>query len=299
MTTLVMAARRYRLADFYELTKPRIAMLVVLTAVVGYLAGSTGATGWPTLAHLAIGTAMCAGAAGILNQVLERDIDARMRRTLTRPIPAGRISAGEGAAFGLAAAFGSCLYLLVFVGWLTALLAVCTLVSYLLVYTPLKRITPLNTIVGAVPGALPPVGGWAAARGDIGLEAVSLFAILFLWQLPHFLAIAWMYREDYARAGLAMLPVVDTGGKATGRHVTLFTLALAPISLAPAVFGSSGSLYMVGALVLGLAFLTVGVRMARTRTASAARHLLLASVVYLPLLLGLLVVDRVRLDILH
>ena len=299
MTTLVMAARRYRLADFNELTKPRIAMLVVLTAVVGYLAGSTGATGWPTLAHLAIGTAMCAGAAGILNQVLERDIDARMRRTLTRPIPAGRISAGEGAAFGLAAAFGSCLYLLVFVGWLTALLAVCTLVSYLLVYTPLKRITPLNTIVGAVPGALPPVGGWAAARGDIGLEAVSLFAILFLWQLPHFLAIAWMYREDYARAGLAMLPVVDTGGKATGRHVTLFTLALAPISLAPAVFGSSGSLYMVGALVLGLAFLTVGVRMARTRTASAARHLLLASVVYLPLLLGLLVVDRVRLDILH
>jgi protoheme IX farnesyltransferase len=299
MTTLVMAARRYRLADFYELTKPRIALLVTLTAVVGYLAGSEGPTVWLTLGHLAVGTTLCACAASILNQVLERDTDARMQRTLARPIPAGRISASEGAAFGLAAAFGSCAYLLFFVGWLTALLAVCTLASYLLVYTPLKRVTPLNTIVGAAPGALPPVGGWAAARGDIGPEAAYLFAIVFLWQLPHFLAIAWIYREDYARGGLAMLPVIDGGGRATGRQVIASTLALAPISLAPALFGSSGSLYFVGALVLGLAFLTVGVRMARTRTASAARHLLLASVAYLPLLLGLLVVDRIRLDLLH
>ena len=298
MTTLVLAARRYRLADFYELTKPRIAMLVVLTAVVGFLAGSEGPAAWVTLAHLAVGTALCAGAAGALNQVLERDIDALMRRTESRPIPAGRISAGEGVAFGSTMAGASCLYLWFFVGWLTAALAVCTLVSYLAVYTPLKRRTSLNTIVGAVPGALPPVGGWAAARGDIGVEAVCLFAILFLWQLPHFLAIAWMYREDYARAGLAMLPVVDSGGGATGRQITLFTLALVPISLAPSVFGSAGGLYFAGALVLGLAFLTVGVRMALARTRSAARGLLLASVVYLPLLLGLLVADRIRLDLL-
>lgn len=298
MTTLVLAARRYRLADFYELTKPRIAMLVVLTAVVGFLAGSEGPAAWATLAHLAIGTALCAGAAGVLNQVLERETDALMRRTLSRPIPAGRISTGEGAAFGVAIAVASCLYLWAFVGWLTASLAVCTLASYLLVYTPLKRRTSLNTIVGAVPGALPPVGGWAAARGDIGIEAVCLFAILFLWQLPHFLAIAWMYRDDYARGGLAMLPVVDGGGGATGRQVALFTLALVPISLAPAVLGSAGGLYFAGALALGLIFLTVGVRMAFARTSSAARGLLLASIAYLPLLLGLLVADRIRLDLL-
>jgi heme o synthase len=299
MTALAMAARRYRLADFYELTKPRIAFLVVMTAVVGFLAGSDGAIGWVTLGHLAVGTALCAAAAGALNQVLERDIDARMHRTMDRPIPAGRISAGEGSAFGVGVAVGSCVYLLVFVGWLTALLAVATLVSYLLVYTPLKKVTWWNTIVGAVPGALPPVGGWAAARGNLGPEAAYLFAILFVWQLPHFLAIAWMYREDYARADLAMLPVVDEGGNATGRQVMLFTTALVPISLAPALFGTAGNLYLVGAFVLGLTFLTVGLRMAWTRTVSSARSLLLASVVYLPLLLGLLVADRVRLDILR
>ena len=299
MTALVMAARRFRIADFYELTKPRIAFLVVITAVVGFLAGSEGPPAWATMCHLALGTALCAAAAGALNQVLERDIDARMHRTRTRPIPAGRISATEGGAFGISAAVGSSVYLLVFVGWLTALLAVCTLASYLLVYTPLKKITWWNTLVGAAPGALPPVGGWAAARGDLGPEAGYLFAILFVWQLPHFLAIAWMYREDYARADLAMLPVVDGGGRATGRQVMLFTTALVPISLAPAVFGSAGSLYLVGAFILGLTFLTVGLRMAWTRTVSSARGLLLASVVYLPLLLGLLVVDRVRLDILR
>ena len=299
MTVLAMAARRYRLADFYELTKPRIAFLVVMTAVVGFLACSDGATAWLTLSHLVVGTALCAASAGALNQVLERDIDSRMHRTMDRPIPAGRVSAGEACVFGVGVAAGSCVYLLVFVGWLTALLALSTLVSYLLVYTPLKKVTWWNTIVGAVPGALPPVGGWAAARGDLGAEAGYLFAILFVWQLPHFLAIAWRYREDYARADLAMLPVVDGGGNATGRQVMLFTTALVPISLAPALFGPAGDLYLVGAFVLGLTFLTVGLRMAWTRTVSSARGLLVASVVYLPLLLGLLVADRVRLDILR
>ncbi len=288
-----MSVARSRAADFCELTKPRITGLVVMTSLSGYLAGVQGPVDWALFLHLLIGTAMAAGGAGVLNQVMERDIDARMHRTMTRPIPAGRVGWSEAVPFGLVLAVGGCLYMWAAVGSLTALIAAFTVVSYLLVYTPLKRVTSLSTVIGAVPGALPPVGGWAASRNDLPVEAWVLFGILFLWQLPHFLAIAWICREDYARAGCPMLPVRDHDGSMTGRQITLYVLALLPLSLVPTVIGSAGVVYFGGALVLGAGLLYFGVRMMIVRSAANARRVLLTSVVYLPLLLGLLVLDRV------
>lgn len=286
------AAQRLRVSSFVELTKPRIASLVSMTAAVGYLAGASTPIPWTGLAHLIVGTALAAGGASALNQTIERRIDGKMRRTMLRPIPSGRVSAIEAGAFGCALSAAGCAYLWAAVNGLTALLAALTLASYLGAYTPLKRITSLNTVVGAIPGALPPVGGWAAARGGVGLEAWILFAILFLWQLPHFLAIAWIYRDDYARADLAMLPCQDDSGAMTGRQVALYTLALTPVSLAPSVSGMAGAFYFAGALALGCAFTAFAGRMAWKRSAVSARRLLTASLLYLPLLFGLLIIDR-------
>ncbi|MBW3660517.1 MAG: heme o synthase [Gemmatimonadetes bacterium] len=280
-------------SDWIELTKPRIAGLVTLTAAVGFLLGSPADVDLLRLAAAALGTALAAGGAGALNQAVERDVDGRMRRTKDRPIPSGRIDANAGLAYGLALSALGLVTLWFGSNPRTAILAMVTTLLYVGVYTPLKRTTALNTLVGAVPGALPPVMGWTAATGGLDWGAAALFFILFLWQLPHFLSIAWMYREDYARAGLKMLPALDPDGSATGRIAALYGLALVPVSLAPWALGLAGASYFVGAFALGVTFFGFALALAMKRERACARRLLLASVVYLPVLLALLVVDRV------
>lgn len=279
--------------DWLELTKPRISVLVTITAAVGYCLGSAGPVDLVGLLELVFGTALAAGGAGALNQVVERDVDARMGRTKNRPLPAGRIQVNAAFVFGLALSLAGTAWLSARGNLLTGWLAGATIVLYVGAYTPLKRRSPLNTLVGAVPGALPPVMGWTAAAGTLGPGALALFGILYLWQLPHFLAIAWMFREDYAGAGLKMLPEVDGGGPWTGRLAVLYALALVPVSLAPTLLGLAGGAYFAGALILGVALVAVGLGMVRDRERRSARRLLLASVTYLPLLLVLLVLDRV------
>ncbi|HWP44684.1 MAG TPA: heme o synthase, partial [Blastocatellia bacterium] len=224
-----------------------------------------------------------------LNQYIERDLDGLMRRTRQRPLPSGKLRPKEALAFGLGLSVLATVYLGVSLNWLTALLGVITFVGYVLVYTPLKTRTTLSTVLGAVPGAMPPLMGWTSARGEATIEAWVLFAILFLWQFPHFLAIAWMYREDYARAGIKMLPVVEPEGRVTSQQIVAYTLMLLPVSLMPAMLGLAGTVYMVGAALLGLIFLYYSVRAARARTTWQARQLLLASVLYLPALFALMV----------
>jgi len=228
-----------------------------------------------------------------LNQLIERDADALMRRTAARPLPAGRLSPVEALVFGLLLSVAGGLYLWLAVNLLTSFLAIATLVSYLLIYTPLKKKTPWCTFVGAFPGAMPPLIGWAAVSGSLSREAWVLYAILFFWQFPHFLAIAWMYREDYARAGFLMLPEGDTEGRVTGRQIVAYALALLPVSLIPAWTGQVGVLYLVGVIVLGLMYLYASVRLASSRTNVLARRLLLASIVYLPLVFALMMIDKV------
>jgi protoheme IX farnesyltransferase len=275
-----------------ELTKPRIVLMVMLTASVGYLIGVEGSVSRLALLHLAIGTALVAAGAGALNQVVERDVDRLMRRTAGRPLPSGRLSSAEATAIALAASMGGVLYLALGVNGVTATVAGLTVGSYVLVYTPLKRRTSLATLVGAVPGALPIVGGWAAARGTLGAEAWVLFWIVFLWQLPHFLALAWMYRDDYARAGLKMLSVGDPDGRVTFRPAVLYAAALIPISLVPAALGMAGALYFVGAAALSGWFAWATARAGRERSPATARRLFLASLVYLPSILVLMVSSR-------
>ncbi len=280
-------------ADWVELTKPRIATLVTVTAAVGFVLGSPAAIDWAGLVAALIGTALAAGGAGALNQVVERDVDARMRRTRNRPIPAGRLDPNSGLAYGLAlSALGLTILWFGANPW-TSILGLVTILLYVGVYTPLKKVTPLNTLVGAVPGAIPPVMGWVAATGALGWGAAVLFSILFLWQLPHFLSIAWMYRDDYARGGLQMLPNHDVEGRRTGRVAASYGLALVPVSLAPAPLGLAGDLYFAGAIVLGVAFFGFAAGLALRRDRTRARRLLLASVTYLPALLALLVIDRI------
>jgi protoheme IX farnesyltransferase len=237
------------------------------------------------------GTALLCGGASALNQYAERDADARMTRTSRRPLPAGRLRPEEAMVFGLALS-GAGLALLVFVNPLTLALGAASLAIYVLVYTPLKRVTSLSTVVGAVPGALPPLMGWAAARGSLGAAGLGLFAILFLWQLPHFLAIGWLYRDDYARGGFAMLSVADPNGSSSGRQAVLYATALLPVTLASGLLAAAGKGYLWGALLLGLAFLGCAAVFAWRRTAPAARLLFFSSVLYLPLVLGLMVFDR-------
>jgi protoheme IX farnesyltransferase len=280
------------LNDWLVLAKARITALVLVTTAAGYMLGSRATVDFGRLGLTLVGTALSAAGAGALNQVAERRADALMRRTASRPVAAGRIGPLQGLVFGLALGSAGVLWLAFLVNPLTGVLALITIGLYIGVYTPLKRRTSLNTLVGAVPGAIPPVMGWTAAKGTIDPGAWALFAILFLWQLPHFLAIAWMYREDYARAGFAMLPVVDPGGEWTGRQAVLATAALLPVSLLPTLLGLTGAYYFFGALALTLAFAAFALGLALSRRRVAARRLLLASVTYLPILLALLVLDR-------
>jgi protoheme IX farnesyltransferase len=286
-----LAPESSRAADFAELTKPRITSLVLVTAAVGFAVGAAGPFSFLRFLLFMAGTALLCGGASALNQYAERDADARMTRTSRRPLPAGRLRPEEAMVFGLALS-GAGLALLVFVNPLTLALGAASLAIYVLVYTPLKRVTSLSTVVGAVPGALPPLMGWAAARGSLGPAGLGLFAILFLWQLPHFLAIGWLYRDDYARGGFAMLSVTDPDGTSSGRQAVLYATALLPVTLASGLLAAAGKGYLWGALLLGLAFLACAAVFAWRRTAPAARLLFFSSVLYLPLVLGLMVFDR-------
>ncbi len=263
--------------------------MVVLTTLVGYLLAAAGLD-WPRLLHTLLGTALLAGGASALNQFAERRIDALMRRTARRPLPAGRLSPGKALAFGVGLGLAGALYLWWQVNALTAALGTLTLAAYILLYTPMKPRSNLNTIVGAVPGAIPPMMGCTAVTGELDPLAWALFGILFLWQMPHFLAIAWLYRTDYKRGGLAMLPVDDAGGERTARQMVLWAAALVPVSLLPSVLGASGLAYLVGAFLLGLAFLAAAVAFGLVQNARTARRVVLASVAYLPLILILMVI---------
>lgn len=282
---------RERVAAFVELTKPRITFLIVLTAAAGFVLGSTGAIDYALLARAMFGIALLSSGIATLNQYMERDLDLLMRRTANRPLPSGKLMPWEALTFGVTLTVLAEIYLSFLVNPLTGFLGLTVIAGYLFAYTPLKTRTSLSTMVGAFPGAVPPLIGWAAARGDIGIEAWVLFAILFLWQFPHFLAIAWMYREDYGRAGILMLPVVEPDGRVTGQQIVVYTLLLLPVSLLPTVLGISGRIYLYGAIVLGLLFLYSSVRAAFSKSRQEARRLLLASVIYLPLLFILMVIN--------
>jgi protoheme IX farnesyltransferase len=282
---------RTRLVDYVELTRPRVAVLVLFTVAAGALAAG-GAGHLVEVLHALFGTALVAAGASALNQLLERNSDALMRRTENRPLPTGRVLPMEvfivGAGLG---GFGVAYLTLTLRSPLAALVAAFTFLTYVLLYTPLKRKTTLNTLIGAVPGALPPVIGWTAVRGRIDAEAVAMFLILFLWQVPHFLAIAWIYRDEYSRAGLCMLPVQDPDGVQTGRQMVHYCLVLIPASLLPALVGLAGPLYVVGAVLLGLGFLLRTIGFARVSSLMQARRVLRASLIYLPALFALLLVD--------
>ena len=292
MTTSTMAVPRGAAADYVELVKPRITLMVMLTALVGFVMGSRGAVDFPALVAALAGTGLVAAGASTLNMLLERRTDALMHRTRNRPLPTGRLRPAEALAWGAVLTAAGLAFLAWRSGPLPALVALVTWTSYLFLYTPLKTRTSLATVVGALPGALPPVIGWTAARGSIDPGAFVLFAILFLWQIPHFLAIAWIYREDYARGGLPMLPVVDPAGIVTGRQAVANALALTIVSLAPAFGGMAGDVYLAGALALGVMFTASAVWAAVKRTPAAARGLFLASLAYLSTLCTLLIVDR-------
>ncbi|TNF70829.1 MAG: protoheme IX farnesyltransferase [Acidobacteria bacterium] len=281
------------MADLVELTKPRITLMVVVTAGIGLLLASGGQVPMELVLHTLIGTGLVAAGSAALNHVLERDIDALMRRTADRPLPAGRMSPDLALTIGVGLAVVGLVELALGVNLTTALLGAAALAGYVFVYTPLKKISPLATVVGAVPGAIPPMMGWAAVTESLEPGAWVLFAILFLWQLPHFLAIAWMCREDYARAGLPMLPVIQPDGRSTARQMVLYGAALLPVSLLPSMLGLTGSTYFLGAMGLGLFFLAVCIAFAVSLSALAARRVLLTSVLYLPAVLVVMVLDRV------
>jgi protoheme IX farnesyltransferase len=283
---------RRRLADYLALTKPRVIAMVLVTTAVGYYLGSPGTPVLVPLVYALVGTALAAGGTLALNQYVERDLDAQMERTRHRPLPEGRVHPGEALAVGLGLLVAGLTVLAAGAHALAALVTGGIAVTYLLVYTPLKPVTSLCSIVGAVPGALPPVAGWAAARGALGPEPWILFAIMFLWQIPHSLAIGCVYREDYARAGIRLLPVIDRDGASTGRQVVSNCLALVPVALLPTLVGLAGAVYFLVALVLGLGFLWAAIGLARTRSTADARRLLLASLVYLPVLLTVMALDK-------
>jgi protoheme IX farnesyltransferase len=282
------------LSVYADLFKARLTTLVLLTTLVGFYAGFRGPVDFALMFHLLMGTALLASGAAALNQLLEREYDAKMRRTQDRPLPSGRLQPQTVLMVGGASALLGLIYLAQAVNLTTSLLGGLSLVTYLFVYTPLKRITWLNTLAGAVPGALPPLMGWTAARGELSSEGLALFAIQAFWQLPHFMAIAWMYREEYARAGFQMLPIVDPQGRRTGHQAVSYTLALLGVSLCPFLFNLTGPLYLAGALILGLAFVWFAIQFSRQRTDARARQLFYASLLYLPLLLVVMVVDKIK-----
>ncbi len=290
--------------NYLALTKPRITWLILMSTGVGYFFGlkreffsastfveATGSPDWILLLNTLIGTGLIASGTAALNQWYERDADLLMRRTSGRPLPAGLMTAKHALIFGIALAVLGFAELAFFVNLLAALLGLFTLGSYLFIYTPLKQRSHLSTVIGALPGAMPPLLGYAASHRSLTPEAWTLFAILFIWQFPHFLAIAWMYREDYARAGIRMLPVVEPDGMSTGRQIILYASTLIPVSLFPVLLGMSGKVYLVGALLLGGWFLYTGVRVAFDLTNVRARRVLLASIIYLPVIYGLMIFD--------
>jgi protoheme IX farnesyltransferase len=284
---------RRRAVDFFELTKPRVILMVLVTTAIGFYLGAQGAPDYLVLLHTLIGTALAGGGTLALNQFMEREADGKMQRTRLRPLPNGRLQAREALMFGMLIMLGGLAYLWWVVSGLSALVTASIVVSYLFAYTPLKQRTSLCSIVGAVPGALPPVIGWAAARDTLGLEAWILFTIMFLWQMPHSLAIGWLYRDDYAKAGFRLLPVIDTDGRVTGRQIVLNCAALLAVGLLPTLIGFAGATYFFAALVLGSVFLWYGLRLATLRSLASARHLLFASLIYLPVLLAVLAFDKV------
>ena len=292
MSTSVVSVARGAASDYVELVKPRITFMVMLTALVGFVMGSRGTPSLSGLVAVLVGTGLVAAGASTLNMFMERRTDALMHRTRNRPLPAGRLRPADAIAWGAVLTVTGVVFLALRSGPMAALVALATWSSYLFLYTPLKTRTSLATVVGALPGALPPVIGWAAARGTIDPPAFLLFAILFLWQIPHFLAIAWIYREDYARGGLPMLPVVDPAGIVTGRQAVANSLALTIVSVVPALLGMAGSLYLAGAIVLGLMLTAAAVRAAVSWSLAGARGLFVASLLYLSLLCTLLIVDR-------
>ncbi len=278
--------------DYIALTKPRITWLILMSTGVGYFFGAKSGWNFLTLLHTIIGTGLIASGTAALNQWYERDADAKMKRTQDRPLPAGRLVPRNALIFASLISAAGFVELFVAVNPLSAWLGLFTLASYLFIYTPLKRRSPHSTTIGAIPGAMPPLIGYAAASGTLTWDAWILFAILFLWQFPHFYAIAWMYREDYERAGIRMLPVVEPDGESTARRILLYSLLLIPISLVPKFLSMTGNLYLFGALAIGLMFLYAGIRVSFDRTRQQARRVLLASVIYLPVLYGLMLLDR-------
>jgi len=284
--------RQSNLGDYVALTKPRLNFLVVLTSAAGYYLGALSSINLWQMTQAVVGTALVAGGAAVLNQVYERDTDALMRRTLGRPLPDHRVTAGDATIFGLALALAGIALLALGANLLAALLALATLFVYLMVYTPMKRRSPVATLVGAVPGALPALIGWAAARGAATMGGWILFAIVFLWQIPHFMAIAWMYREDYRSAGFPMLPVIEPDGRRTGRQALLFAAALLPVSLAPTFVGLSGWIYFSIALALSISLLILSIRFAATRSETSARWLFFGSITYLPLIWAAMILNH-------
>ena len=277
-----------------DLVKARLTTLVLLTTLVGFYLGWRGAMNFALMINTLAATALVAAGASALNQLLEREYDAKMRRTQSRPLPSGRLQPATVAIFGGVCSVAGLAYLALAVNLLTSVLGAITLVSYLFIYTPLKRVTWLNTAIGAVPGAMPPLMGWTAARGELSGEGWALFAILFFWQLPHFFAIAWLYRDEYAKAGFKMLPGIDPDGRRTAQQAVSNTLALLAVSLFPFVFKMAGATYLVGAIVLGGVFLWCAIQFSRQLTLLRARQLFFASIIYLPLLLALMVWDKIK-----
>jgi protoheme IX farnesyltransferase len=281
-------------ADYVTLTKPRLNFLVLLTTLAAYSLGSEDSSTLVRLMHTLVGTALVAGGASALNQVWERDSDRLMRRTRLRPIADARLTATQGNVFGLVLCVIGAGELWLFVNHLTAIVAIVTALSYVLFYTPLKPVTSLSTLAGAIPGALPAVIGWTAAANKLSIEAWVLFGIVFMWQMPHFLAIAWMYRDEYAAAGIKLLPVIEPDGRSTGRQAVLYTAALVPMSLMPTLVGLASPWYLMGAITLGAILMFFSVEFSSTRTMASARRLFFGSILYLPLLWTILVVDHRR-----
>lgn len=285
---------RSAFAIFSDLVKARLTLLVVLTTLAGFYAASEGVMDGLLLLHTLVGTALVACGAAALNEWWERDLDAKMERTASRPIPSGEMTPRAVLLVGAFMCIAGLIHLALMVNLLTSLLGIATMATYLFIYTPLKTRTTLNTLIGAIPGGLPPLMGWAAARDEVSREGWALFAIIFFWQLPHFLAIAWLYRDEYEKAGFVMLPSRDPDGSRTGKQAISHTLGLIPVSLCPSLFGVTGVVYFFGALLMGMAFLWCAIRFSRDLTRVRARQLFFASILYLPLLFGLMALDKVR-----
>ncbi|MFN0158216.1 MAG: heme o synthase [Bacteroidota bacterium] len=283
---------RSRVLDYLTLMKPELTLLSVATAMAGFYLATEGQINYLLMLNVFLGTALVGGGAGALNQYIERGYDAMMRRTENRPLPSGRLAPSEVLVFGILCSIAGLVVLTALVNPLTGFLAAVTSVSYLFLYTPLKRITSLSTVVGGIPGALPPMMGWTAVRNEISTEAWILFAILFLWQMPHFLSLAWMYKKDYERAGFPMLTVLDTNGESTSRQILLYCVALIPATVLPTLVGLTGIVYLIGGAILGIAFAVCGIFLYRNRTNVWARRVFFASLLYLPILFVIMGLDK-------